>query len=119
MVSEKNRGTDTATALLYETIATSLANKYKVNLVLRDISKAFDKVWHNGLRFKMLINNFPRYQLRIISDYLRNRQAKIKINSFIGQPFLKAAGVPQGGCLSPTLFNIYTADLPLPTANHE
>ena len=49
MVSEKNIGTDTATAILSETIATTLGNEFKVNIVLRDISKAFDKVWHDGL----------------------------------------------------------------------
>ena len=36
---EKNRGTDTATAILSETIATALGNEYKVNIVLRDIAK--------------------------------------------------------------------------------
>ena len=41
---EKNRGTNTARAILYETIVTEIGNKNKVNVVLRDISKAFDKV---------------------------------------------------------------------------
>ena len=39
----KNRGTNTATAILYETIATVIGNKNKVNLVLRDIVKHLAK----------------------------------------------------------------------------
>ncbi len=45
----KNKGTHTATATTYETIANALANKQQVYVVLRDVAKAFDKVWHNGL----------------------------------------------------------------------
>ena len=36
-------------------IATAIGNKNKVNLGLRDISKAFDKVWHDGLTLYGLI----------------------------------------------------------------
>jgi hypothetical protein len=44
-----NRGTHTATAILYETIATAKGNDEKVEIILRDISRAFDKAWHDGL----------------------------------------------------------------------
>ena len=38
MVSEKNRGTETATAIIYETIAAAKSQKLKTNIILRDIS---------------------------------------------------------------------------------
>ena len=115
----KNRGTHTATALLYEIIATAIANKNKVNIVLRDISKAFDKVWHNGLRYKLKNSPIPNYLIRIISNYLQDRTAKIRIGNYIGPEFPLLSGVPQGGCLSPTLFNFYTKDTPTPSGNNE
>ena len=115
----KNRGTDTATGLLYEQIATAKANRYKINIVLRDIGKAFDKVWHQGLIYKLMKNNIPKFLVRILNSYLENRTARIKINTFIGPPFRLMSGVPQGGCLSPALFNFYTHDLPDPTAYSE
>ena len=113
----KNRGTHTAIAILSELIATAIGNGNKVNVVLRDISKAFDKVWHDGLRIKLIQANLPSYLIRIVSNYLENRIA-IRIGTFIGQKFPLLSGVPQGGCLSPTLFALYTADLPPPSGNN-
>ena len=113
------RGTGTATAILYESIASGLANKYKINIVLRDVGKAFDKVWHDGLKCKTLLYNLPNYLIRIISNYLDDRQAQIRIGQFTGQAFPLLSGVPQGGCLSPTLFNLYTSDLPPPQNDNE
>ena len=115
----KNRGTNTATAILYETIATAIGNKNKVNLVLRDISKAFDKVWHEGLKYKLIQANLPNYLIRIISNYLDNRTATIKIGQYVGPRFPLLSGVPQCGCLSPTLFALYTADVPPPSGMNE
>ena len=104
---------------MYELIAKAIANKNKINIVLRDISKAFDKVWHNGLRYKLRNSPFPNYLIRIISNYLQDRTAKIRIGNYIGPEFPFLSGVPQGGCLSPTLFNFYTKDTPTPSGNNE
>uniref|UniRef100_A0A2P2HYG4 RNA-directed DNA polymerase from mobile element jockey-like n=1 Tax=Hirondellea gigas TaxID=1518452 RepID=A0A2P2HYG4_9CRUS len=105
-------GTGTATALFYEAIAAGRANRLKMNVVLRDISKAFDKVWHRGLFYKIGISQIPEFLARIIYSYLENRVAKIKIGNYIGKEINLLSGVPQGGCLSPTLFNFYTHDVP-------
>lgn len=45
----KKRGTSTAIAIAYETIAISQQNREQCNLILCDVSKASDKVWHKGL----------------------------------------------------------------------
>ena len=108
------RGTDTATAITYETIAASKAQKLKTNVILRDIKGAFDKVWHNGIIYKLIVNNFHPTIIRIIASYLNNRTTTIRIDDYTGQPFNINCGVPQGGCLSPTVFNFYTHDLPQP-----
>ncbi|KAG0420386.1 putative RNA-directed DNA polymerase from transposon X-element [Dictyocoela roeselum] len=107
-----HRGTGTATALLYEHLAVGKANGLKMNVVLRDISRAFDKVWHRGLLYKMINSNLPDFLIRLVSDYLSCRKAKIKIGDYVGTEFNMESGVPQGGCLSPTLFNFYTHDTP-------
>ena len=66
----KNHGTDTATALIYELIAAGKSNQQKIITIMRDVSKAFDRVWHSGLIYKMLTSNFPEYLVRIIASYL-------------------------------------------------
>lgn len=82
-------------------------------LVLLDIEKAFDKVWHKGLIHKIqLTHNFPSHLTSLISSYLSNRSFAIKILNTLSQPKPIKAGVPQGSVLSPTLFNLYIADIP-------
>ncbi len=53
------KGTHTAITITYETIANALTEKKQVYMVLRDVAKAFDKVWHNGLKFKLLRLQLP------------------------------------------------------------
>ena len=46
-----------------------------------------------------------------------DRTATIKIGHFTGPKFNLETGVPQGACLSPTLFKIYVHDIPHPLPN--
>ena len=52
--------------------------------------------------------------IKLIASYLKNRTANIRINKHIGPSFNLNCGVPQGGCLSPSLFNYYNHDIPDP-----
>lgn len=110
----KNRGTHTALAVLQEKLSTDLRNKHTIDIVLRDVSKAFDKVWHTGLKFKIMQLNIHNSFKRTLCDYLTDRTAKIRIANHIGPSFPLESGVPQGACLSPTLYSFYTHDMPPP-----
>ena len=79
-----------------------------------DLSKAFDTVWLDGLRYKLLNMQLPTYITRWASDYLRDRTANIRIKNTHSDDFILRAGTPQGGVLSPVLFIIYMADIPQP-----
>lgn len=51
---------------------------------------------------------------RIISwtnAFLSNHQYRVRVNNSLSEPRLTSYGVPEGGVLSPVLFNIYTFDL--------
>lgn len=58
-----SKGTHTAITTTYETIANALAKnktkKKQIYVVLRDVTKAFDNVWHNGLKYKLLQLRLP------------------------------------------------------------
>jgi hypothetical protein len=79
-----NRGTHTATAILYETIATARGNDEKLEIILRDISRAFDEVWHDGLRDKIRLAELPDCMTRLLSSYNTDRTASIRIGDFYG-----------------------------------
>ena len=81
------------------------------------MTKAFDKIWHTGLKYKLTELGLHDCYQRILCDYLVDRTATIKIGHFTGPKFNLETGVPQGACLSPTLFNIYVRDIPHPLPN--
>ena len=109
-----SRSTDTALAITYEKIAQALGEKQLCYVVLRDVAKAFDKVWHNGLKYKLINLKLPPIFTKLLCTFLDQRTASISINNYIGTPFRIRSGVPQGSSLSPTLYSIYTSDIPPP-----
>lgn len=83
-------------------------------MILLDVEKAFDSVWHNGLISKLKTLGFPLYLIKIIQSFLADRIFNVSIFGSNSTTRIIPAGVPQGSVLSPTLFNIYTSDIPKP-----
>ena len=58
--------------------------------------KAFDNVWHNGLRNKIYQLDLPIKLCRWFSDFLVGRVIQVKIEGFLSPKAYPKAGVPQG-----------------------
>ena len=44
------------------------------------ISKAFDKVWHKGLIYKLEQNGIGGYLLKILTDFSKSRKQRVVLN---------------------------------------
>lgn len=76
------------------------------------MEKAFDSVWFIGLLYKLIIHNFPDSIVHLIASYLHQRTFQVKIDNTLSSRRKILAGVPQGSVIAPTLYNIYTSDIP-------
>ena len=77
-----------------------------------DISKSFQKVWHDGLIYKLKSHGVENKLLNLIQNYLTNRQHCVLLNGQTSKWPNILAVVPQGSVVGPLLILIYINDFP-------
>jgi hypothetical protein len=113
----KGRSTLTALQSIRDHIDKGLNRKKPVHRTVSvaiDLSRAFDTVDHHILLRD--INNLPldAYIKRFLCGYLRGRQTYVLFRNSTSKYRKVKQGVPQGGVLSPILFNLYMSTMPAP-----
>ena len=103
----QNKSTDDHLFRLSQSVMESFNRGEHVVAAFLDIEKAFDNVWHNGLRYKIFMLDLPTKMTRWLSDFLVGRIIQVNVNGFLPDKISPLAGVPQGSVLSPLRFLIY------------
>ena len=84
----------------------------QVRSIFLDISKAFDKVWHKGLLYKLKPVSTSGELCNLLQNYLSGRFQRVVLNGQTSSWRPVLAGAPQSSIMGQLLFLIYINDLP-------
>lgn len=108
---------ETALHLITQRLTDGFNSKKVAVAAFLDIEKAYDRLWHEGLVYKMHTLGFRPTTTRLIHNYLSQRTSQATYLNCISRAFPLRAGTPQGAPSSCDLFNLFISDTPPPTNN--
>ena len=98
-------------AYLYHVFSKAIDAKKDVRIVFCDVSKAFDRVWHDCLLYKLAKMGIGGNLLEFCKNYLSDSSQCVIVDGHKSDIGRVRAGVPQGGVFGPLFFLIYINDL--------
>ena len=89
---------------IYNTFCKALDEGKEIGAVFCDVSKAFDRVWHKGLQFKLNSVGINGTLLKWFTDYLKDRKQNVVLPGVSSDWCFIKAGVPQGSIMRLVFF---------------
>jgi ribonuclease HI len=107
----KARGTMDGLANLVCDLEEFTFQKHVTAVVFLDLKQAFDCVPKESILYALHTAGVSGRMLSVLESYLTSRKIQGKIDKTRTQPRCVNKGVPQGGVLSPILFNLVVAEV--------